>query len=97
MRAGYLKAFVAVDKSMPEQVHPEHLWLWLYPAVGTAVGIPLKTLWPKDKSMLEKVHIEAYVAVDKSMLQEVQHKASVSVKEVMLQHHLRGAWLQINP
>ncbi|KAK4805239.1 hypothetical protein QYF61_014747 [Mycteria americana] len=28
-------------------------------------GIPLKGLWPKDKSTLDKVHLEAPVAVDK--------------------------------
>ena len=34
-----------------------------------AAGIPRNGLWPKDKSMLEKVHLEASVAVDKTMLQ----------------------------
>ncbi|KAK4819878.1 hypothetical protein QYF61_014546 [Mycteria americana] len=34
-------------------------------------GIPLKGLWPKDKSMLDEVHLEAPVAVDKSMLQQL--------------------------
>ncbi|KAK4806310.1 hypothetical protein QYF61_008496 [Mycteria americana] len=28
-------------------------------------GIPLKGLWPKDKSTLDKVHLKASVAVDK--------------------------------
>ncbi|KAK4817081.1 hypothetical protein QYF61_027912 [Mycteria americana] len=55
--------------------------------VGDCItGIPLKGLWPKDKSMLEKVHLEASVAVDKSMLQQVHLEASVAVHEVMLEH-----------
>ncbi|KAK4806926.1 hypothetical protein QYF61_012647 [Mycteria americana] len=49
-------------------------------------GIPLKGSRPKDKSMLEKVHLEASVAMDKSMLQQVHFEASVAVHEVMLEH-----------
>ncbi|KAK4829983.1 hypothetical protein QYF61_008114 [Mycteria americana] len=47
-------------------------------------GIPLKGLGPK--STLEKVHLEASVAVDKSMLQHVHLEASVAVHEAMLEH-----------
>ena len=36
--------------------------------------------------MLEKVHLEASVAVDKSMLQQVHLEASVAVHDVMLEH-----------
>ena len=55
--------------------------------VSAAAGVPLKGLWPKDKSTLEKVHLEASVAVDKSMLQQVHLEASsVAVHEVMLEH-----------
>ena len=54
--------------------------------VCAAAGIPLKGLWPKDKSMLEKVRLEAPVAVDKSMLQQVRLEASAAVHEVMLEH-----------
>ncbi|KAK4807087.1 hypothetical protein QYF61_018428 [Mycteria americana] len=43
-------------------------------------------LWPKDKSTLEKVHLEASVAVDKSMLQQVHLEASVAVHEATLEH-----------
>ena len=43
-------------------------------------------MWPKHKSMLEKVHLEASVAVDKSMLQQIHLDASVAVPEVMLEH-----------
>ncbi|KAK4830240.1 hypothetical protein QYF61_009307 [Mycteria americana] len=56
-----------------------------------AAGIPLKGLWPKDKSTLEKVHLEASVAVDKSILQRVHLEASVAVHEVTLEH-LKVAW-----
>ena len=47
-------------------------------------SIPVKRLWPKDKSTLEKVHLEASVAVDKSMWQQVHLVASVAANEVML-------------
>ena len=36
--------------------------------------------------MLEKVHLEASVAVGKSMLQQVHLEASVAMHEVMLEH-----------
>ncbi|KAK4830233.1 hypothetical protein QYF61_009300 [Mycteria americana] len=35
-------------------------------------GIPLKGLWPKDKSTLEKVHLEASVAVHEVMLEHLK-------------------------
>lgn len=43
--------------------------------VSAATGIPLKGLWPKDKSMLQKVLLEASLAVDKSMPQHVHPEA----------------------
>ena len=46
--------------------------------------MPLKGLWPKDKSTLEKVRLEA--SVGKSMLQQVHLEASVAVHEVMVEH-----------
>ena len=36
--------------------------------------------------MLEKVHLEASMAVDKFMLQQVHLEASVAIHEVMLEH-----------
>ena len=39
-----------------------------------------------DKSMLEKVHLEAPVAVDKLVLQQVHLEASVAVHEFILEH-----------
>ena len=58
---------VAVDKPMSEQVH-----LKASVAVVMSVPqqiIPLKGLWPKDKSTLEKAHLEASVAVHEIMLE----------------------------
>ncbi|KAK4816015.1 hypothetical protein QYF61_011005, partial [Mycteria americana] len=52
----------------------------------TTASIPLKGLWPKDKSTLEKVQLKASVVVDKSMLQQVHLEASVAVHEVILEH-----------
>ena len=54
--------------------------------VCAAAGIPLQGLWPKDKSTLEKEHLEASVSVDQSMMQQVHLEASVAVHEVMLEH-----------
>ena len=73
-----------VDKPMPEQV-------CLEASVAMVMSVPqqvyfLKGLWPKDKSTLERVHLEASVAVDKSVLQQVHLEASVAVHELMLEH-----------
>ena len=49
--------------------------------------MPLRELWPKNISILEKVlHIEVSVAVDKLVLQQVHLEASVAVHEVMPEH-----------
>ena len=73
-----------MDKSTPEQVYLEVSVTQGY--VCAAAGIPLQGLWPKAKSTLEKVHLEASVVVDKSMLQQVHLEASVAVHGVMLEH-----------
>ena len=43
-------------------------------------------MWPKDKSTLEKVHLEASVAVGQSTLEKVHLEASVAVHEVTPEH-----------
>lgn len=56
-----------------------HLWPWISPCqsrcisqhlwpCATAAG-PLKGLWPKGKSMLEKAHLKTPVAVLEVMLE----------------------------
>jgi len=66
---------------MLEQDIPKCVWLWISPRqsrsicdcgyVHTTAGISLKGLWPKHKSALEKVLLEACVAMDKSTTQRV--------------------------
>ena len=69
MGAGHPKVPVAMNKSMPRAGISQSVCGRGY--VCAAAGMPLKELWPKDKSMLETVHLEASVALVKSMLQQV--------------------------
>ena len=76
---------MAVYKPMPEQVYLKAPVAMVMSVPHTA-GIPLRQLWPKDVSVLEKVRLEVPVAVDKSVLQQVHVEASVAVHEVMPEH-----------
>jgi len=40
--------------------------------------------------MLEKIHLQASVAVDKSMLQQAHLEASVALHEIMVEHLKAG-------
>lgn len=74
----------------------KHLWQWIShvraSASQSACGcgsvcatpvVPLKGLWPKDKSTLDEVQLKAYAALGKSMVQQVHLEASVVPHEVL--------------
>ena len=60
---------MAVDNPLPGQVCLEVFMAIVMPVTA---GMLLKGLWCKDKSMLEKVHLKASVAVHEVMLEHLK-------------------------
>lgn len=61
---------MAIDKSMPEQVHIlKHLWPSLFLGYSRYTSEEMQL---KNKSMLEEVHLEASMAVQEVMLEHLK-------------------------
>lgn len=68
--AGHPEPSVAIDKSMPEQVHIlKHLWPSLFLGYSRYTS---EVMQLRDESTLEEVHLGASVAVQEVMLEHLK-------------------------